>query len=450
MRVFLHTMTPSLFEPNARPQPIPEPPEHKHAPTARRLAEAHRAYWSAYVKAHAVDHPYSRYTQVPEAEKSALRAERWALANDLKEKYEALLERAFKPKPPKALPKPKAVPSAMHQQRLFSDEWLPEFTEIAERFPRRPYVSQDLTFTTVRPLDQASAWKYLQHNPPAYAHLMVIDYDQDAPDSIPVSEVWRTAGLPAPAWIARTPGTTKGHIAWALATPVCTTAAGNLAPLRYLAAIEQAYNAAISGDAGYAGLLTKNPVFNGQGAWEIEWIDPTQRSLGDLAAAVDLPAPGKHTAPVAAVGFGRKVVTFDTVRHWAYSSISQYWISGEATWHLAVRKQVDLMNGTFSEPLHESHCKSIAKSIAKWVWQRFTPLTKHQLVQATHTPEVQAMRGRLKGAKRREALMAAVKEMSAAGATQRAIQDTLGVPQKTVSRWLSRFESKPISDSSGV
>lgn len=445
-------MTPNLFEPNAPLEPLPWPPEHKHGPIAKRVNDAYRTYLSAFIKAQSVDHPYSRYTTVAEADKSALRSERWAVVQTVQPIYEEILSKAFKPKAAKAQKtKPRfPVLAKPEQLRLFSDEWRPEFTEIAERFPRRPYVSHDLTFTTVRPLNQAAAWKYLQHNPPAYAHLLVIDYDQNASDSISASDVWRLAGLPAPAWIARTPGTTKGHIAWALATPVCTTAAGNLAPLRYLAAIEQAYNVAISGDQGYAGLLTKNPVFNGEGAWEVEWIDPTQRSLGELAAAVSLPTPGKHTAPVQSIGFGRKVATFDTVRNWAYSSVSQYWIAGDAAWQLAVRKQVDLMNATFSEPLHESHCKSIAKSIARWVWQRFTPLTKHQLVQATHTPAVQAMRGRLKGAKKRQEALNQVLEMAAAGKTQQEIAREVGVDQATVSRWTKRESNyaKPISDDS--
>ncbi len=430
-------MTPSLFEPQSPPQQLPWPPEVKHAPTARRLDEAHRAYLSAYIKASAVDNPYSRYTTVPEADKATLRAERWALVYELQEKYQALLERALKPKSPKTKTKPPPVfAGPFAQQRLFSDAWPEAFTPIAERFPRRPYVSSDLTFSTVRPLDQAEAWRYIQHNPPAHACLLVVDYDQD--EGLPAVDVWRVAGLPKPAWVASTPGTNRGHLAWALASPVCTTSAAHLAPLRYLAAIEQAYKTAINGDQGYVGLLTKNPIYSGLEPWNVAWMDPTPRSLAELAAAVSLPSLGKKVTPLKPVGFGRKVATFDTVRHWAYTAVSSYWLKGEAAWHVAVRAQVDAMNATFTEALPESHCRSIAKSIAKWVWARFTPLTKNQYVQATHTPEVQAMRGRRKGAKRREALMEQVKEMTAAGATQRVIEDTLGVPQKTISRWLSR------------
>jgi hypothetical protein len=392
------------------------------------LQRAWEAYADAYTAAQAVDHPASFHAGKSDAERAQLRAERWPKVLELHAQYAKLLEKATQ------LPSRPLTPT---QPRLFADAWPEAFAPIAERFPRRPYVSQDLRATVVRPLDQAAAWRYLQHNPPAYAHLLVIDYDGDA--GAPALEVWRSAGLPPPAWVACTPGTPKGHLAWALAAPVCTTSAGHLAPLRYLAAIEQAYKAAVQGDQNYVGLLTKNPIYNGEGAWHLHWVDPTPRTLEDLARAVQLPKPtAKKPSPVAPVGFGRKVHTFEAVRHWAYSAVSSYWDAKEETWHQAVRDQVELVNRTFTEPLPESHLRSIAKSIARWVWRRFTPLTKHQLVMATHTPEVQAMRGRQKGAKVRAALLDQAKDMAAAGMCQRDIAAQLGVDQATVSRWLRR------------
>ena len=409
------------------PALLPYPPAVGGPRRAMTLQRAYEVYVTAYASAQAVDSPHSYHATKTEAQRAELRAERWPQAIALHGAYQQLLAKATKPAAP-----------APAQSRLFADAWPPQFMDIAERFPRRPYVSDDLTFTRVRPLHQAVDWRYVQHNPPAYAHLLVIDYDGDAPGAVPAIEVWQKAGLPTPAWVACTPGTPKGHLAWALAAPVCTTSAGRLAPLRYLAAIEQAYKAAVTGDDGYVGLLTKNPVFNGEGAWDLHWLDPTPRTLDDLAAAVELPKPGPKPAPLAPVGFGRKVATFDTVRHWAYRAVSSYWGAGENAWQLAVRQQVENVNRGFSESLPDSHLRSIARSIAKWTWKRFTPQSKHLLVVATHAPEVQAMRGRQKGAKLREALMDQVKAMAAAGATQRAIQDTLGVPQKTVSRWLRR------------
>jgi hypothetical protein len=389
------------------------------------LAEAHYQYLVAFGKAQAIDNPHSLHAALSEDQKAALRAERWPAAKARENVYLELLAKATKTKVPKSA----AVQSI--QLKLFADAWPESFAHIAARFPRRPYVSSDLTFSTVRPLDQAVGWRYVQYNPPSMAHVLVVDYDGEKP----VSEVWKVAGLPTPTWIACTPGTSRGHLAWALQTPVCTSNAGRLAPLRYLAAIEEAYTDAVNGDRGYAGLLTKNPIHQ---SWQVEWLEPVPRTLDELASAVELSKPGKTPVVVQAVGLGRKVTTFDTVRVWAYSAVPGFWGGSQTAWDIAVRSQVDALNWTFSNPLPEAHCKSISRSISQWVWKRFTPLTKHTLVQATHTSQVQSIRGRMKGAKTREALLPQVLDMASSGQTQREIAQAMGIAQGTVSHWLRR------------
>lgn len=403
------------------------------AARTRQVDLAYQAYVAAYTKALAIDHPAGAYTALAEAEKAPMRAERWDRANSLEQAYTQVLQRALKPKSPKA--EAQALTKLRTQHRLFADDWPPTFDYIAARFPHRPRVSHDLQSSTVRPIDQAAGWRYIQYNTPAADHLLIVDYD--CPKGVPVDIVWREAGLLPPAWVAATPGTGRGHLAWSLATPVCTTSAARLGPLRYLASIEEAYRQALTGDPGFAGLLTKNPIH--PTAWETRWIDPTPRSLAELAAVVQLAPPNKRkVAVVVAAGLGRKVQTFDAVRHWAYTAVSEYWARGALAWSDAVRGQVDAVNLTFSEPLPESHLRSISKSIAKWVWKRFTPLSKHQLVIATHTPHVQAMRGRLKGAARRNELLDQARQRAMAGEPQHHIAQTLGIAQSTISRWLRR------------
>lgn len=397
---------------------------------------AYQAYVTAYTRALAIDHPAGAYVFVSEAEKAPMRADRWQRAHELEHAYAQQFERAFKPK---ALRKPSDQRAAEPKQaRLFADAWPDSFDYIAERFPHRPRVSHDLQSSTVRPLDQAAGWRYIQYNTPVADHLLIVDYD--CPEGVPVEDVWRQAGLLPPAWVAATPGTGRGHLAWALATPVCTTSAARLGPLRYLASIEEAYRQALSGDPGFAGLLTKNPIHT---AWLVGWVDPTPRSLADLAAVVQLPRVNKSKQPalVAPVGLGRKVTTFDAVRTWAYREIPSFWSQGEGAWSSAVRGQVDAINHTFVDPLPESHLRSIAKSIAKWVWQRFTPLTKHQLVLATHTPEVQALRGRRKGAAARERMPEAMQRL-AAGEPIAEVASALGVTDRTLRNWRKRGAEK--------
>jgi hypothetical protein len=424
-------MTPSLFnQPNK--QLLPWPPKVASARVARQLEDAYRAYALAFAKALAVDHPAGAYQDVADSEKESLRTDRWSKTAPLELAYVRILERVQKPKNAQKV-QAKAA-QVQKQVRLFADAWPSDFDYIAERFPRKPFVANDLSFgTKVRPIEQAGNWRYVQYNNPVSDHLLIIDYDCE--NGLPVSEVWKSAGLLPPAWIATTPGTKKGHLAWSLETPVCTTSAARSGPLRYLASIEQAYRTAISGDAGFAGLLTKNPIH--QTAWEVEWINPTPYKLSDLASVVQLPKPSKK-AVVAPIGLGRKITTFDTVREWAYTAIPDFWSLGKDVWDAEVRRQVDKVNKTFLEPLPESHLRSISKSVAKWVWKNFTPLTKHQLVIATHSPAVQALRGARKGAKKRDALMTQAKAMLDAGRTQAEVALELGVSQGTVSNWRRR------------
>ncbi len=324
------------------------------------------------------------------------------------------------------------------QVKLFQDAWPDAFDYIAARFPHRPLVTNDFELgVTVRNLSDAMCWKYIQYNSPIADHLLIIDYD--APSGVSIHEIIEQAKLPWPTWIAHTPRTARGHLAWSLAAPVCTTSAARLKPLQYLARIEEGYRRAINGDARFTGLLTKNPVCD---EWDVEWIDPRARTLDDLAGYVEIKRYSdfktKIVNEIEPVGLGRKVLTFDKARKWAYSAVSRYWEVGLDSWHSAVRGQIDVINRTFHDPLPESHTKAIAKSISKWVWARFTPLTKHQLVLATHMPVEQARRGALKGAKRRDTLLPRVREFAAQGLVQREIEKLTGVPQKTISRWLQK------------
>lgn len=418
---------------------LPPPSAAVRSRRAATLQRAYEAYAEAYASAQAIDSPHSYHAAKTEAERALLRAERCPKAIELQAKYAQLLRKATKP-----------TESTAPQPRLFEDAWPTAFAPIAERFPRRPYVSDNLSYTTVRALHQAVGWRYVQYDPPAYHHVLVVDYDAKDDKALPALEVWRAAGLPTPTWVACTPDTPRGHLAWALSTPVCGTSLARLGPLQYLAAIEQAYRDAIKGDDGYAATLTKNPVHQ---SWQVHWLDSTLRSLDELAAAVELPKPSRRKpiemAPITALG--RKVGTFEAVRKWAYSSVPQYWEEGETAWYQAVREQVEAVNRSFSEPLPESHRRSISKSIAKWVWRRFTPLSKHQLVVATHQPAVQAMRGRLKGAAVREQHMATALARLEAGESAEAIGKELGVTARTLLNWRQRSgRKKPISDNSAV
>lgn len=430
-------------------QLLAPPPAADHFQTKRKLEDAYSKYawaWSAFM---AVDHPQSHHALKSDAEKDALRLERGPLLAQRSREYLAILKRFEATQARKARERakkeqrfktePEVVKAEQRKQsRLFANSWPEPFSFIVERFPLRPFVTNDLSLgTTVRPLNQAQGWSYIQYNSPIADHLLIVDYD--APGGVDIDLALGQSGLPSPAWICRSPGTPRGHLAWALDTPVCTSSAAKLKPMQYLARIEEGYRSALNGDRGFSGLLTKNPIAD---SWEVEWIDPTAHSLDDLAQHVQIDRytskSKSKAAEIEPYGLGRKVLAFEKARKWSYSAVSQYWGGRYEKWFEAVRSEIDEINGGFETPLPDAHCKSIAKSIAKWVWTRFTPLTKHQLVIETHKPAVQALRGARKGAKKREALMPQVIEQRAQGATQREIAAQFALPLMTVSDWLRR------------
>ncbi len=425
----------------AKPPLLPEPPSGL-TPTTPSGRECQRA-WEEYVKAYssyiAIDHPESFWRDLSEPEKAKMRADRRPALDRTAVAYLDAVERADRNAKRRQAKKEKATSARAprEQMRLFESAWPPSFDYIAERFPYRPRVSNDLEAgSTVRSRSEALGWRYIQHNQPTMDHVIVIDYD--APDGIPVHEIWQMAGLKKPTWIAATDGTPRGHLAYAIAAPVCTSDAARLGPLRYLAAIEAAYRNAVNGDRGYSGLLTKNPVH--PDAWQVDWLEPRAYTLAELAEPVTLPKLSSRKAlpPVEPIGLGRKVLTFDTVRHWAYVAIRQYWALGADAWHRAVRQKVDEIGQSFEDPLPESHRRSIAKSIAKWTWRNTTPESFALLIEATPTPAVQALSGRQKGAQKREEKMAEALAMLDAGQSLRDVAKAVGVSPKTIGNWRDR------------
>jgi transposase-like protein len=214
---------------------------------------------------------------------------------------------------------------------------------------------------------------------------------------------------------------------------------------------------ALDADPGYAGLLTKNPLHDRWQTWEIHGQGFT---LGELAEYLDLNAANAKDYRVTdeeAHGLGRNVTLFDDGREWAYSAIRGYWApNGLLRWSDATLERLLALNGQFFEPLPFPEVKATAKSISKWTWARFTPEKLQKLIERTHTPELQAERGRKGGmastnqveiaplggiasgqARRQsgEARRASARLMRSAGMSLREIAETMGVSHESVRKW---------------
>ena len=306
--------------------------------------------------------------------------------------------------------------------------------------PTKPYCTDELGVTFIRPKFTAIHKKYIQVNLPSTDLYLVFDLDYEYS-----ALAWSELNLPTPAWVSKNPKNGHCHIAYALSAGVCTSSMARLTPLKYLAAIQSAYTQKLKADRSYARLLTKNPLHD---AWQTTWWSGEKYTLDYLADFVDLtghPLKGKECH-----GLGRNCELFENVAHWAYREVRKYWSPNyEDQWIEAVLMHTEALNTHFIEPLPYSEVKSISKSIAKFVIRHFSP-EKFRQSQAAKgrkgSKEDKAKAGYIGGSKSKgggrpdkKELLPKVMKLKALGYSNRSIAEDLGIGAATISRWLNQI-----------
>lgn len=308
---------------------------------------------------------------------------------------------------------------------------------VPERLARRPYAADDLAHGLHRhaPAD-ALEHAYIEANCTALVWRVAFDVDREG-----AALAAEHANVAAPNWIATRRSNAHAHLGYELDAAVVRSDAGRQRPLRYLAAIEDAYTRALGADTGYSGLICKNPH---SAAWRVQWLRRPGYSLGELAEYVDLQPYVKGRLQPAGP-LGRNCLLFDSVRQWAYREIRAARAAGSFDrWQAEVVRRAAGMNLfagmdlRCTEPLALSEVRAIAKSVARWTWQKFDLTASDQ-----RFSELQAARGRRGGqasGKTRAAASADAREQArqlrGEGRSSREIAAALGVNQSTVVRWL--------------
>jgi len=304
--------------------------------------------------------------------------------------------------------------------------------EDRERWPRKPYCSDDKTARNIRSLASAIKRPYIQANPP---HLRIWSiYDVDRPGG---AIAWEDAGLPPPSWAAANRANAHAHLVWGLVAPVLVDSPDlRQGPLRYLCAVEAAFRERLQADQGYSGLITKNPSHP---LWRTLRGPQMAYELGDLAEWVELPKFLPKRRPEE-IGLGRNVTVFEFLRHYAYRHIRHYKgdVRNFVRWQSHLNGKALERNGDLQNPMDGREVWHIAKSVAKWTWRSFDIEASDARFSA-----LQAHRGRLGGmakGKANEENRLAARVMAAKGLSQRAIADALAVSQKSISNWLKPVE----------
>ncbi len=190
--------------------------------------------------------------------------------------------------------------------------------------------------------------------------------------------------MPAPNLVVVNPVNGHAHLIYLLGAWVRTDFGdpSRLRVVRYAAAIERAYAAALGADQAYAGRFHHNP-FSDAYVTKIGRHEPY--SLAELAQYVDLYAPAAKAAPPQ--GIGRNVEIFDRLRRWAYTAVADWKIGTAECWARVVSERAtqiaaDVGAESPRGPLPANEVGHIAKSVTWWVWERYSAGTPPLLREA--------------------------------------------------------------------
>ncbi|OED44664.1 hypothetical protein ACH42_06910 [Endozoicomonas sp. (ex Bugula neritina AB1)] len=259
-----------------------------------------------------------------------------------------------------------------------SAEKPPEQQDAVDRFyelaPNKPYCTDEkASGLLIRSKSYAFARSYIQHNTVAMCHWLTFDQDHDN------LMQWEEANLPQPNLIVRNLNNRKAHVSYAIES-VCTSDAASPKPMAYAQAVQEAYCEKLNADLGYTGFITKNPLHEDWHLWELHRKVYT---LGELADYVELKRrywTRKRAANYEHYGIGRNCALFHRLRFWAYDWVAYHRDEQDTTymeWMQVVLVKAEGFN-EFPQPLPYSEIKSTAKSVGKWVWEKYFPKFKRK------------------------------------------------------------------------
>lgn len=261
------------------------------------------------------------------------------------------------------------------------------------RLQHKPYFSDDLHFgVRIAGKERAILAKYIQFNQLHAMFWLVFDVDRAG-----AAIDWSDRNAPAPTLTITNPDNGHTHLLYVLKTSIRTAPDGKMKPLRYATAVENALRKKLEADAGYSGLICKNP---NHGHWKIAVWQPELYTLDWLADFLDLNAANDKEI-VADYGLGRNCTLFDKTCKWAYGAIRQGWPEYDQ-WLQACYEHPSAYNLQFVAPLDENEVSGIAKSIARWTIKNFSENSFWEYVIKTHSSEIQSIRGKSGGKKNEE------------------------------------------------
>jgi len=232
-------------------------------------------------------------------------------------------------------------------------------------------------------------------DPPGWLTALRFDIDTEGGGA-----AWIEAELPAPNLVVVNPRNGHAHLVYLLGAWVQTDFSDSrrLKVVRYAAAIERAYTAALGADPAYTGRFHHNPLSD---AYVTKIGRDAPYSLDELARYVDLNESALKKNPP--IGIGRNVETFDRLRRWAYVAVADWRIGTYESWCGAVADRggqlaADVGAKSPRGLLKANEVGHIVKSVTRWVWERYgadvPPLLREARIVAQREREKARQRAR--------------------------------------------------------
>lgn len=204
----------------------------------------------------------------------------------------------------------------------------------------------------------------------------VLIFDLDSPWSWHIPD---EVGLPEPSCIVVSPGTGRAHVAYFLDTPVSFFEKSRQAPIEYYKDIEVGFRNRMQADAGFSGLMMKNPFHE---RFETDWQAVRRYPLGELRDSLDKQDIRRARMKVSESAIGRNCTVFDTIREVAYKQVRILKKAGkpiDALMEIMIRAAMDV-NSSFPLKLTHNELLCTARSVTRWTWRKFT-LEKFSAIQ---------------------------------------------------------------------
>ena len=232
--------------------------------------------------------------------------------------------------------------------------------------PERPYCTNYIGRRPhIQNRDRAICYSHIQINSPLVWRWIVCDIDGE--DGYERAE---DRHCPKPNFIAMNRNNGHSHIGYLLEAPVTGFEKSSRHAIRFYDDIQRGLTHRLGADLSYGGFLCKNPCSS---QWLTDWQAVRPYDLETLGDFLDKADKRRRPAPELS-NVGRNVMLFDSLRVVAYRQ-----------WRI-IRKR----NGTFTQfedllheigarinsefllPLLRPEVRCVARSVAKWVWGKFS------------------------------------------------------------------------------